>query len=207
MASTTSRQTNPKPWFAAVLPYILIIGGIIGIICSFILVHDQIKIWEDPNYVPACSLNPTVSCGAVIHSKQGDVFGIPAPFFGLLTFPVLVTVGVMLLAGAQLKRWFWRWLEAGMLASVAFALWLFYLSMYHIRALCPFCLTVDVVIYTLAWYVTLYVISAGHVTLPKQLDGVANFARRHHAEVLVTWFLLLIALILQHFWYYYGRFL
>lgn len=207
MAKTSRQVTVAKPRFATALPYVLIIGGAIGILCSFILVHDQIKIWENPNYSPACSLNPTVSCGTVIHSQQGDIFGIPAPFFGLLTFPVFVTVGVMLLAGAQLRRWFWQLFEVGAVASVVFALWLFYLSMYRIHALCPFCLTVDVAVYTLAWYITLYTVGAGHVTLPDGAKRIVSFALRHHAEILCTWLLLLIALILQHFWYYYGQFL
>lgn len=188
------------------LPWLLIIGGVIGVLCSVILVHDQIEIWKNPNFVPACSLNPVINCGTVIDSKQGDILDIPPPFFGLLLFPALVTVGATMLAGAKLKRWFWQWLEAGMIGGVAFALWLFWLSMYKVHALCPFCLTVDVVVYTVAWYVTLYNLEHGYLILPKRLDSAARFARRHHLDILITWFLLLIVLILNHFWYYYGQY-
>ncbi|HVU59600.1 MAG TPA: vitamin K epoxide reductase family protein [Candidatus Saccharimonadales bacterium] len=200
-------KTDSARRLAPVIPYLLVIGGLIGIVCSLILVRDQIKIWEDPSYVPACSLNPLVNCGTVINSKQGEVFGVPAPFFGLLVFPVLVTVGIGMLAGAQFKRWFWRLTEAGMLGGVAFALWLFFLSVYRAKALCPFCLTVDVVVYTLAWYITLYVVREGHIPVPRRLIGVADFARRFHLEILITWFIILVAFILHHFWYYYGQFL
>lgn len=188
------------------LPWLLIIGGVIGILCSVILVHDQVAIWKNPNFVPACSLNPVVNCGTVIDSKQGEVFGIPAPFFGLLVFPALVTIGTAILAGAKLKRWFWQWLGAGAVGGVAFALWLFWLSMYKVHALCPFCLMVDVVVYAIAWYVTLYNLEHGYLILPKRLDRVARFARKHHLDILIAWLLLLVVLILNHFWYYYGQY-
>ena len=187
------------------LPFILIIGGIIGIVCSLILTYDQIRIWENPGYQPACSLNPVVSCGSVINSKQGDIFGIPSPFLGLLVFPALVTVGVAILAGAKFQRWFWRLLELGALGGVAWALWLFFISMFRIHALCPFCLTIDAAVYIIFWYLLLYALQEQHVKLPRRLIGVGDFMRRHHLDILVLWFILVVAFILKHFWYYYGK--
>ena len=190
-----------------VLPYILMIGGIIGIICSLILLYDQIRIWENPGYIPACSLNPVVSCGSVINSKQGELFNIPGPTWGLIAFPVLVTVGAAMVAGATFKRWFWIGLELGAAGGVGFALWLFYLSVYKVHALCPYCLAVDVVVYTLFWYLTLYNIEQGNIKLPRgRWQTVGNFLRRHHLDILVLWFLIIIGFILKHFWYYYGRY-
>src|ERR1019366_6072990 len=152
--SKTEVQKPKTHSFAKVLTWLLVIGGIIGIICSLVLVYDQIKIWQNPHYSPFCSLNPLVNCGSVIDSKQGDVFGIPPPFFGLIVFPILATTGMALFAGAKFKRWFWIGLEAGAIGGAISALWLFILSMYRVHALCPFCLGVDVVVYTLFWYIT-----------------------------------------------------
>jgi len=187
------------------MPWMLVIAGIIGIMCSLFLTYDQIQVWKHPSYVPACNLNPIVSCGSVIDSKQGEVFSIPAPFFGLLAFPVLITLGVAMIAGAKFKRWFWQLAELGGIGGIGFALWLFWLSVYRVHALCPFCLTVDVVIYTMVWYLTLYNLSEGNIALPKRLVGVGDFARRHHLDILITWFILIIAFILHHFWYYFGH--
>ena len=188
------------------LPYILVIGGILGLFSSFILMYDQIKVWENPHYVPACSLNPVVSCGTVINSKQGEIFGIPGPFFGLAAFAALATIGMVLFAGAKLKRWFWLGLQAGVIAGVAYALWLFLLSMYRVHALCPFCLSVDVVVYTIFWYVTLYNIDHKHLSLPKGASqSVYGWVRRHHLDILIFWFLIVAFWILKHFWYYYGQ--
>jgi uncharacterized membrane protein len=189
------------------IPYLLIIGGIIGLICSFIITQDKMDLAENPHFVPSCNLNPVISCGSVMSSKQGSLFGFPNPWLGLAAFAVLVTIGMAILAGAKFKRWFWLGLETGIVLGVAFAYWLLFESVYRIKALCPYCLTVDVVVITLIWYVTLYNIQEGHITLPARLIGVGDFARKHHLDILLTWFILLIAVILQHFWYYYGQYL
>ena len=187
------------------LPWMLTIGGVIGLICSLVLTYDQIKVWENPDFIPACNLNPILSCGNVMNSGEAHIFGIPGPFFGLITFAVLLTIGVALLAGAKLKRWFWQGLQLGALAGLGYALWMFWISLYTIHALCPFCLAVDTVVYILVWYITLYNIEKGHIKIPKPLTGVAKFARNHHLDLLVLWFLILAAYILNHFWYYFGK--
>lgn len=186
-------------------PWILIAAGIVGIVCSLILTYDQVQVWKNPSYSPACSLNPILSCGTVIDSQQGHVFGVPGPFFGLLAFPVLVTVGAAMLTGATFKRWFWIGLELGVIGGVGYALWLFWLSLFTVHALCPFCLAVDVAVYTAAWYVTLYLIEQKIVVLPAALAGSGTFARKHHLDLLVLWLLLVAAFILYHFWYYFGK--
>lgn len=198
-------KTEAKTKLARWMPWILIAAGIIGIICSLVLTYDQIQVWKNPSYTPSCSLNPILSCGSVIDSEEGHILGIPGPFFGLLAFPVLATVGVSMLAGATFKRWFWLGLQFGAIAGIGYALWLFWLSLYSIRALCPFCLGVDAVVYVVAWYITLYNIERKAIVIPKSLGGVANFARRHHLDILVLWFLIVTAIILQHFWYYFGK--
>lgn len=188
-----------------VLPWLLVVGGVLGIAASLFLTYDQIKIWENPHYTPACDLNPIVSCGTVINSKQGDIFGIPGPFFGLLAFPVLTTFGVILLSGVKLKRWLWLGLEAGGVGGVLFALWLFWVSLFRVHALCPFCLSVDVIVYTLFWYITQYNLKVGNIILPGKLTGAGDFVRKHHLDLLILWFLILFAFTLNHFWYYYGQ--
>lgn len=206
MPKVNPDQTKKLPGFGKVLPWLLLVGGVIGIVCSLVLTYDQIKIWQNPNYMPSCSLNPVVSCGSVIDSGRGDVFGIPAPFFGLITFGALAAIGAALLAGAKFKRWFWLGLEAGVVGGVVSALWLFWISMYRIHALCPFCLSVDVVVYTLFWYVTLHNIQAGHIKVGQKLRPFTNFLARHHLDILILWFLVVAGLILNHFWYYYGHY-
>ncbi|HXE10381.1 MAG TPA: vitamin K epoxide reductase family protein, partial [Verrucomicrobiae bacterium] len=104
------------------------------------------------------------------------------------------------------KRWFWLLIEAGLFLSLVFLGWLFFQSVYRIGALCPYCLAVDAVSLPMFWYVTLYNIDQKNIRLPKgRARTVYGWIRRHHLDILVVVFLLLIGLVLNHFWYYYGR--
>ncbi len=188
------------------LPYILVIGGIIGYACAFIIMFDKIRILDNPHYVPSCNLNPIISCGSVMQSKQASAFGFPNPFIGLGAFPVLAVVGGAILAGAKFKRWFWLGLNGGLVFAVGFVHWLFFESVYRIHALCPWCIIVWIICITAFWYVTLYNIDQKHIKLPLgKISQAYTWVRRHHLDLVVLWFLIIAGLILKHFWYYYGR--
>lgn len=188
------------------LPWILLIGGIIGYICAFIIMWDKVKLADNPNYIPSCSLNPIISCGSVMQSAQAHAFSFPNPFIGLGAFPAVAVVGAAMLAGARLKRWFWITLGVGYSLGTAFAYWLLFESVYRIQALCPYCLGVDVVVTITLWYLTLYMIDQKHIRLPKgKVRNAYVWIRRHHLDIIVGWFLVVIAIILKHFWYYYGQ--
>lgn len=201
MAQTNT--TTPKS-LARPLAWLLVVGGIIGLICSYIITLDKFELLKNPSFQPNCDLNPIVSCGSVMSSAQGSVFGFPNPWIGLAAFAALITVVMGLLAGATFKRWFWLGLEIGMALGLIFALWLLYESVYNINALCPYCLTVDVVVITLIWYNTLHLLQTGMLKLPKAWSRATAFARRHHLDILIAIFVIIIAFILKHFWYYYG---
>ena len=183
----------------------LIVGGVIGLISSFVLTWDKMEFLKNPQFHPNCNLNPVISCGNVMTSNQGSAFGFPNPWIGLAAFSVLVTIGVAILAGAKFKRWFWLGLEAGIIAGLVFAFWLLFESVYNINALCPYCLAVDIVVVTLFWYTTLYLVEQKFIPLKGKMLAAAGFARRHHLDILAGVFVVLIAIILKHFWYYYGQ--
>ncbi|HUS26700.1 MAG TPA: vitamin K epoxide reductase family protein [Nevskiaceae bacterium] len=188
------------------LPWLLIICGAIGLICAFVISYEKIQLLQNPAYTPSCNLNPVISCGSIMRSEQSHVFGFPNPFIGLVAFPVVIATGVVLLAGAgKLKRWYWLGLQAGTIFGVAFVHWLFFQSVYRIGALCPYCVVVWAVTITTFWYVLLYNIQAKYIVLPAALARTSEFARRHHLDILIVWFLVIAAFILKHFWYYYGQ--
>lgn len=206
MAKRPAKTPQKSGWtLERVMPYLLIAGGVIGMICSFVISVDKVKLLQNASFKPSCDLNPIVSCGSVMSSKQGSAFGFPNPWIGLAAFAVLVTVGVGILAGAKYKKWFWQGLEAGIILGLAFAYWLLYESVYRIHALCPYCLTVDVVVITLFWYVSLYLIEQKMLVLPAAWHKATAYARRHHLDILILWFIVLILIVVKHFWYYYGR--
>ncbi len=188
------------------LPWMLIIGGIIGLFGSFILTYDKLQLSADPNFVPNCNLNPVVSCGSVLSSSEGSVFGFPNSFMGLAAFAVFVTIGVAMLAGAKFKRWFWLGLQGGVTFAVLFVHWLFYNSVYTINALCPYCMSVWVVAIITFLYVSLYNVDQGHLKIPKKYKRIYDWVRRHHLDIMVSWLVIIALLILKHFWYYYGQY-
>jgi len=189
------------------LPYILIICGTIGYACAFIIMFDKIQLLKNPHYIPSCNLNPIISCGNIMASKQSNAFGFPNPFIGLGAFPVVAFIGIAILAGAKFKRWFWLGFEAGLVFAIGFVHWLFFESVYRIHSLCPWCIVVWTVTITAFWYVSLYLFDQKFIKLPAgKPQRVYGWVRRHHLDLLVLWFVVIAALILKHFWYYYGHY-
>lgn len=184
------------------LPWILVIGGFIGLIAAFILTMEKIALYQNPGYQPSCNLNPVLSCGSIIGTDQASAFGFPNPFIGLVSFGVVITVGMALLAGAKFKRWFWRGLQIGTTLGIVFCLWLAYQSLYSIGALCIYCMVVWSITWPMFLYTTLYNLREGHIKLPASLKSVGVFVQKHHADILVSFYVIILLLILENFWYY-----
>ncbi len=203
---STNKQPAKQPLFEKPLAWILTIGSALGLFASFVLTYDKLQLVENPSFVPNCNLNPVISCGSVMSSHQGDIFGFPNPWLGLIGFGALAAVGVGMLAGATFKRWFWLGLYAGQAVGLVFALWLLGESIYDINALCPYCLLTDIAVITMFWYTTLYMFEAKHFATPAWLRSTVGFSRRHHLDIVVLIFIAILAVILNHFWYYYGQY-
>jgi len=200
-----STKLAQKEWtLERTIPWILTIGGIIGFLAAFVIAVEKIELLKNPAYVPTCNISPLISCGSVMKTWQASAFGFPNPFLGIMGFAVVATIGMALLAGATFKRWFWLGLQYGTIFGVALISWLQYQSIYRIEALCPYCMVAWAVMIPIFWYVTLYNIRAGNIAFLKGADG---FLRRHHGEILLVWFLIILGAILNHFWYYWSTLL
>jgi len=53
----------------------------------------------------------------------------------------------------------------------------------------------------------LYNLRSGNIPTPNSLKGLVAFANRHHGDILLVWFVVLIALIFKRFWYYWSTLL
>src|SRR5690606_4207696 len=102
------------------LPYILIVGGILGLFAAATLTIEKIAVLEDPSHELSCSINQVLSCGSRMIYKQASAFQFPYPLIGIAAFSFVVTIGAGLLAGAKYKRWFWLGLQAGTIFGVVF---------------------------------------------------------------------------------------
>ncbi len=185
-------------------PWILTIGASIGLLAAFVLTLEKIALLKDPAHRLSCSLNPVLSCGSIIGSPEASAFGFPNTLMGLASFAVVITIGVGILAGASYKRWFWRGLQSGAVLGILFVHWLAFESLYEIGALCIYCMVVWSITWPIFWYTTLYNLRHGHIPTPTRLKPVVAFAQRHHADILVAWYVLIFALILENFWYYWS---
>jgi uncharacterized membrane protein len=183
------------------LSTLLAIAGAVGFVAAFVLAVERIALLEDPDYVPTCSFNPILSCGSVMQTWQAEAFGFPNPLIGIAAFAVVTTVGVVLLTGASLPRWFWLGLDAGALFGVVFVHWLIVQSLYSIGALCPYCMVVWVVTIPIFWYVTVHNFQAGHLPAPASLR---RFVVRNRGLVLAAWYLVVAGLVLVQFWAYWA---
>jgi uncharacterized membrane protein len=186
------------------LPWLLLIGGLIVTWAALMLSIEVFDRLKDPHYVPVCNLNPILSCTSVADSHQAEAFGFPNYFLGLAGYGALSAIGAALLAGAKFKRWFWQLVEAGLVFAFLFMTWLQFETLYRIGALCIFCMILWAFTWPMFWYTSIYNLRQGNIRLPNVFNGVLGFIYRFHAELLVTWYVIIIALILKRFWYYWS---
>lgn len=124
----------------------LIVSGAIALWSSLVLTYEKIGLLEAKadgvKKVLNCDISAFVSCSSVVSSDQSEAFGFPNTFIGIVGFSVIVTLGVVLAAGALLPRWMWIGLELGAIFGIAFVTWLQYQAIFEIGKLCPWCMVV-----------------------------------------------------------------
>ena len=124
--------------------FIMLIGSALGLLASFMLSIEALILANNSHAVLSCDLNSVLSCSTVANHWSATILGFPNSFIGVMTLPVMVTIAVALLASAKFPKWFMQAAQAGAVAGMAFATWMFYMSYIEIGALCPWCLTLDV---------------------------------------------------------------
>lgn len=187
---------GPLPRF---LPWLLTLGGALGLLAAFTLTVERIALLQDPNYTPSCSLNPVLSCGSVMTTEQAAFFGFPNPLIGIGAYAVVVTTGVALLGGIRLPMWWWTGLTVGSAAGVVFVHYLIFQSLYRIGALCPYCMVVWAVTIPIFWYTALAALDRSGAA-----RGLYQGLRQYHAVPMVLWFIVIIGLALHRFWTYWS---
>jgi uncharacterized membrane protein len=184
------------------LPYIFIIAGIIGCIAAFALTYDKIQVLKNAAYVPSCNINPILSCGSVMKTEQASILGVPNTIVGLMGFSALVTLGLVLATGSKLNKKFWLVINAAALVGFGFFLYLFFQGVYRINAICPWCFVVWMVVPPVLWYTTLYNLREGNIKTKLISKKTNSFLQRHHGDIMMAWYAMIAALLLNHFWYY-----
>ncbi|HSW99996.1 MAG TPA: vitamin K epoxide reductase family protein [Patescibacteria group bacterium] len=191
---------NPRhnlTWQRA-LPYVLLTAGLVGLTASFFLTLDKINLLQNTTFKPACDLNPIISCGAVMKSNQANTFGVPNSVFGLIAFSALTVLGVAVLAGATFKRWFWLAAQVAATAGILAMHYLFFEDVFRIHAICPWCFSVWMVTIPTYFGITIYNIRAGNLGTARVVKAISKYSN----DILVLWYLIIFAVLLIRFWYY-----
>ncbi|WP_073945847.1 vitamin K epoxide reductase family protein [Streptomyces kebangsaanensis] len=187
MSKTTVKDVSAEsePERAAAVPrtvggsrafaLLLVITGAAGLLAAWIITIDKQKILEGKlsgkTFTPSCSLNPIVSCGSVMESKQAAVFGFPNPLLGLVCYGIVICVGMSLLARATFPRWYWLTFNFGTLFGVCFVTWLMFQSLYRINALCLWCSLAWAATIVMFWYVTSFNVRNDFLPAPRPVKN------------------------------------
>jgi uncharacterized membrane protein len=181
------------------LGLLLLIGGAVGLLSAAMLIIEKVSFLQDKvdGKVASsiCDINPIVGCGNVINTDQASVFGFPNPLIGVASFAIVVTLGVLLVAGVRLPSFVWLGLQAGTIFGIAFVTWLQFQSIYDINALCPFCMAV--------WTVTIPIFiwtTARNLTVFAPGNAVSRFVGDWTLLITVLWFVAVLSAI----WFQFG---
>ena len=183
--------------------WLLIVGGALGLLAAIELTIEKVRVLADPNYSPACDINPVLSCGSVIITPQAEAFGFPNPIMGLIGFSVVITLGVTLAAGAALPRWMWLGLNVGALLGFGFVQWLVWQSLYSIGALCPWCMVVWTVTAPIFIWVTAANLSSRRLPTPASWRTGIDALVSLRGLILAAWYVVVLGLIFvrwQDYW-------
>jgi uncharacterized membrane protein len=174
----------------------MLVLATIGLAFSALIMHDKVQLLLDSSFTPACTLNEVISCTDVMQSDQASTFGFANPFLGIIGFPVVMTLAVVLACGIRLPRWIWIATAVGLGLGVVFVHYLAYAAVYEIVALCPYCMVVWVVM------LALFVMVVAHLSREKRRaagEDVAHSIFSPALLILVAWYMGFLAVILEQF--------
>jgi uncharacterized membrane protein len=154
---------GPRPMSARTLGWLLVVLGAVGLVASGALAVERYLKLMNPDHVMSCSLNVFLDCGKAIDSWQGSLLGFPNPLLGVAAFPVVITTGVVVLAGARLPRWYWLSLLGATTVGIGLVVFLVWTSLYALVALCPYCMVVWAAMLPLFWYQVVHAVQEGHL--------------------------------------------
>lgn len=152
----------------------MLIGAALSLVAAFVLSVESFHLAKNPDAQLSCSVNVVVNCATVAKHPSAEMLGFPNSFFGLMAEPIVMTVAIAGLVGIAFPRRFMFAAQIGYTLGLIFALYLFYLSMFVIGALCPWCLLVTAST-TFVWFsITRYNIRENNLYLPRKFQQAAH---------------------------------
>ena len=172
----------------------MLVGAIFSLLAAFVLSIDAITLAKNPNAALSCNINAIISCGTVAKTSFASMFGFPNSFLGLIAEPVVITVAVAGLAGIKFPRWFMFTAQIFYSLGFLFAFYLFFIGLFVVHAVCPWCLLVTLST-TFVWFsITRYNIRENNLLLNKQIAKKAkDFINKDYDRLILA--LVVVAII------------
>lgn len=171
----------------------------LGLLASFVLLHETFAVAKNPSYNPSCNINPLVSCSSIMSRPESEILGLPFSAFGAAAFGALLAFAVLLASGAKFKEWIWKAALLAGLGGLGFVGYMLWLSLALFGSICPWCATTWVTTIAIFWTLVTYVVSAGVVSIPKKLRAAAAFWKKNAVMILVAMYVILVFGILLRF--------
>jgi uncharacterized membrane protein len=179
----------------------MLFSACLSLAASLVLSIDAVRLAANPALHLSCNINSVISCGAVAKAWQAQLLGFPNAFLGLMAEPVVITIAVASLGGVKFPRWFMFAAQIVYTIGVLFAYWLFYQSMFHIGALCPWCLLVTLSTTLVFATLTHVNIRDDNLYLPPRIQGAAArfIAADLDVVVVIIWLLLIVLAVVSKY--------
>lgn len=164
----------------------MLVGACLSLLASLVLSIEIIHLLENPDAELACDINEAISCASVMKYESANIFGWPNSFLGMMAEPVVITVAIAGLAGVRFPRAFMAVAQVFYGIGFVFALWLFYLSLYVIGALCPWCLLVTLTTTFVFFSLLRYNLRENNLFLSKKHHAIAmKWLKKDYDKILV----------------------
>jgi uncharacterized membrane protein len=180
----------------------LLIAATAALIAAFVLTMEKLHLLQNPDAILSCSFNIVLNCSTVMQTWQSHVFfDIPNMYFGMIAFPVIVTVAVAGLWGTRFAKGFLVAANIGILLGTIFSYWLFFSSVYAIQVLCPWCLIVTTACTFMLAAITHINLKENSFNLSetKNVKVQAFLKAGYHQLIVASWLVLMTALVFIKF--------
>ena len=182
----------------------LLLTGVVGLLASFTLTLDKIRLLANPDAVLGCDLNPYFSCGSVMTYPQSEIFGFPNQLIGVVAFVVPIALGVLLLSRVEIPDWVMNGLAVGLLGGVVLVTFLQYTSIYTIGVGCPWCMVVWVV--TIVQFCVVLAANVLRGTFGRSAEDstVLRVLASMPLVIAAVWLLVIATAMVAQFWTFFG---
>lgn len=157
---SSSKQSSVKELLLSISLIILAFGGIFD---SFYLTLKHYS-----KEIPPCSAGIFADCGTVLTSQYATFLGIPLSLLGMLHYSLLTAL--VLVAIMSGKRLVIRLAFLSSAIGFVFSLYLVFLQVVIIQALCQYCMVSALISFTLYFLIRIRFAEEYHNLMPKKIE-------------------------------------